>query len=58
MAARKYALGTGSGWPRSRTLQTASGRPNSLLPLFFRTEPIVLRDRVFGPDDPGDLRSR
>jgi ABC-type transport system substrate-binding protein len=56
-AARKYAARP-VRLAAFRDLQTYLGASEFTLPLFFRTEPIVLRDRVFGPtireiSDPG-----
>jgi ABC-type transport system substrate-binding protein len=56
-AARKYAS-RAVRLAAFKDLQTYLGAAEFTLPLFFRTEPIVLRDRVFGPtireiSDPG-----
>ncbi len=56
-AARKYASRS-VRLAAFRDLQTYLGASQFTLPLFFRTEPIVLRDRVYGPrireiSDPG-----
>jgi ABC-type transport system substrate-binding protein len=56
-AARKYGS-RATRLAAFRDLQAYLGTAEFTLPLFFRTEPIVLRDRVFGPtlreiSDPG-----
>jgi ABC-type transport system substrate-binding protein len=57
LAARKYGS-RAARLAAFKDLQTYLGTSEFTLPLFFRTEPIVLRDRVFGPtireiSDPG-----
>jgi ABC-type transport system substrate-binding protein len=56
-AARKYAS-RAARLAAFKDLQTYLGNAEFTLPLFFRSEPVVLRDRVFGPtvreiSDPG-----
>lgn len=57
LAARKYGS-RAARLAAFKDLQTYLGTSEFTLPLFFRTEPIVLRNRVFGPtiremSDPG-----